>query len=549
MASEQATDNYRGKILVVDDRSENLLAIETALKHVDAEIIKANSGNQALALILRHDFALVLLDVQMPEMDGFEVATLMRDNQHTRQIPIIFVTAISTDEKYVFRGYENGAVDYLFKPLNPDILQAKVQVFLDLDRQKRELEIARLEADAANLAKSEFLANMSHEIRTPMTAILGYAETLLTEGDITQAPPQRIEAIQTIIRNGEHLLNLINGILDLSKIEAGKLKLEQVGCSPFQLAHEVISLMDVKADAKGLPLTLKSADKIPKTIRTDPTRLRQILINIVGNAIKFTEVGQVCLEISVSEATDAHPLIRFDVRDTGIGMTQQQTGQLFRAFSQVDASTTRKFGGTGLGLAISKRLAKMLGGDITVTSQAAKGSTFRVTVATGPLDDVPMIDPEDCIGCDRATPEKKLPTDTPPEQLDCRVLLAEDGADNQRLISFLLEKAGARVTVAENGQTAYEKATQAAHTDQPFDVILMDMQMPVMDGYEATRKLRTDGYTAAIIALTAHAMDGDRDKCIEVGCDDYASKPINREKLIAVVSKYGRQSNSVRQRQ
>ncbi|MEE8452226.1 MAG: ATP-binding protein, partial [Thermoguttaceae bacterium] len=392
------------------------------------------------------------------------------------------------------------------------------------------------------------LANMSHEIRTPMTAILGYAETLLTEGDITKAPPQRIEAIRTIIRNGEHLLHLINGILDLSKIEAGKLKLEQVHYSPFQLAYEVTSLMDVKADAKGLPLTLKVAGKIPKTIRTDPTRLRQILINIVANAIKFTAVGQVCLEISIVEATDANPLIRFDVRDTGIGMTEQQTGKLFRAFSQVDASTTRKFGGTGLGLAISKRLAEMLGGDITVTSEAAKGSTFRVTVATGPLDDVPMIDPQDCIGCDRATPERQLSANTPPEKLDCRVLLAEDGPDNQRLISFILEKVGARVTLAEDGRVACEKATQASHTDEPFDVILMDMQMPVMDGYEATRKLRTDGYTGPIIALTAHAMDGDREKCLQAGCDNYASKPIDREELIAMVSQYSSRPEYGRER-
>ena len=547
MASQRTTDDSRGKILVVDDRPENLLAIETALKHVGAETIQAHSGNQALALMLRHDFALVLLDVQMPEMDGFEVATIMRDNESTRQIPIIFVTAISKDEEYVFRGYETGAVDYLFKPLNMDILQAKVRVFLEMDRQRRELEIARHDADAANLAKSAFLANMSHEIRTPMTAILGFAETLLSEGDITKAPPKRIEAIHTIIRNGKHLLALINGILDLSKIEAGKLRLERVCCSPPELAQEVISLMRVRADAKGIPLTLEFAGKIPETIHTDPTRLRQILINLVGNAVKFTEVGQVRLQISLVCPTGADPMIQFDVTDTGIGMTEEQLGCLFKVFSQVDASTTRMFGGTGLGLAISKRLAEMLGGDITVTSDAGKGSTFRMTVAAGPLEDVPLIDPKVHVDCNSATLPDKLRRNALPERLDCRVLLAEDGPDNQRLISFVLEKAGCQVTLAENGQIAYDKAIRASDAAEPFDLILMDIQMPVLDGFAATRKLRDDGYAGPIIALTAHAMDGDRRKCIQAGCNGYASKPIDREDLIAIVAEHAGRSGGVRQ--
>ncbi len=538
MSSKQTTDVSRGKILVVDDRPENLLAVTAALKHIDAEIINASSGNEALALMLRHQFALVLLDVQMPEMDGFEVASLMRENESTRQVPIIFVTALNKDDAYVFRGYQNGAVDYLFKPLNVEILQAKVQIFLDLERQKRELDIARREADAANLAKSEFLANMSHEIRTPMTAILGFAETLLTEGDISRAPPQRVEAIRTIIRNGEHLLTLINGILDLSRIEAGKLRLENMACEPLQLAREVISLMRVRADAKRLPLALRCIGSIPQTIHTDPTRLRQILINLVGNAIKFTEVGQVRLELSLVESDGANPLLKCDVHDSGIGMTEDQMGQLFTAFTQVDASTTRKFGGTGLGLAISKRLAEMLGGDIAVTSLPQQGSVFSATLATGPLDDVPMVDlgqtdiHGDVAEEQRALVEEELPS------LHCRVLLAEDGLDNQRLISFLLEKAGAEVTLAENGQIACDRTIEARRNGEPFDVILMDMQMPVLDGYDATRRVRDEGYHGPIIALTAHAMDGDRQKCLEIGCDDYASKPIDRRQLLALVSKY-----------
>ncbi len=538
MTMTQDGHSDRGKILVVDDRPENLLAIETALKPLDAEIVKAGSGNEALALVLRHHFALVLLDVQMPEMDGFEVAALARDNDETEHVPIIFVTAISKDEEYVFRGYDSGAVDYLFKPLNPDILRAKAQVFLEMYRQKQELQIARREAEAASVAKGEFLANMSHEIRTPMTAILGFAETLLTEGDISKAPPQRIEAVNTILRNGKHLLHLINGILDLSKIDAGKLKIECESCSPCELAREVISLMKVRADEKKLPLNLTFEGKMPATIFTDPMRLRQILINLVGNAVKFTKEGRVQLQVRLVDPQSDHPAIEFDVQDTGIGIPPKQICGLFRAFSQLDASTTREFGGTGLGLAISRRLSEMLGGRIEVTSELGKGSTFRVTVATGPLEDVAMIDPEDAVGRQNAAPQEEPPQSPPPQNLDCRILLAEDGADNRRLISFLLKKAGAEVVVAENGQIAEETAVEAHDAGDPFDLILMDMQMPVMDGYETTRSLRAAGHATPIIALTAHAMDGDRDKCLAAGCDDYASKPIDRGQLIAVVSKY-----------
>jgi len=550
MDRQSQSEQYRGKVLVVDDRPENLLAVETVLKHMDAEIVTARSGNEALALMLRHQFALALLDVQMPEMDGFEVASLMRSSEATRQIPVIFVTAISKDEEFVLGGYESGAVDYLFKPLNPDMLKAKVRVFLDLDRQKKELELARREADAANLAKSEFLANMSHEIRTPMTAILGFADTLLTEGDIEKAPPKRIEAINTIIRNGQHLLELINGILDLSKIEVGKLTLERLPCSPLELAKEVISLMNVRAEAKGLPLLLKCHGQIPRAITADPTRLRQILINLVGNAIKFTESGEVCLELSMPPVeADEEPRIEFDVRDTGIGMTDEQIEKLFAAFMQVDASANRRFGGTGLGLAISKRLANMLGGDITVTSSPGEGSNFRMTVATGSLEGVSMIAPGSRDQHNRVEIKKPVisrqtldtKSDASSTNLDCQVLLAEDGPDNARLISFILKKAGATVALAENGQVAYELATESARNGKPFDLILMDMQMPIMDGYAATRKLRSEDYTGPIVALTANAMDGDRNKCLRAGCDGYVTKPVDRAELVATVASYVRQ--------
>ncbi len=404
-----------------------------------------------------------------------------------------------------------------------------------VESSNKALEEFSRAAEAASRAKSEFLANMSHEIRTPMTAILGFADILLSEERLDKAPPRRIKAaFETIKRNGEYLLELINDILDLSKIEAGKLEVERIDCSPVQVIADVASLMRVRAESKGLPLTIEYGGAVPETIRTDPTRLRQILINLVGNAVKFTETGSVRLSSRLLPDSDGPRRMQFDVTDTGIGMTEDQATRLFQPFTQADSSTSRKHGGTGLGLTISKRLAGMLGGNIKVESRLRKGSTFSVTVEIGSLEGVRLLEnPEEAVRtpASAASPETDL-------ELDCRVLLAEDGPDNQRLISFLLQKAGADVAVAENGEVASQRAIAANEQGSPFDVILMDMQMPVLDGYAATRKLRKHGYTRPIIALTANAMDGDREKCHRAGCDDYATKPIDRKGLISLVSRY-----------
>ncbi len=406
----------------------------------------------------------------------------------------------------------------------------------DLRRFASQLSRANEAAEASNRTKSEFLANMTHEIRTPMTAILGFADVLLGEEGLENAPPDRVVAFETIKRNGEYLLELINDILDLSKIEAGKLDVEKATCSPARMLADVASLMRVRAVAKGLRLTVEFVGGIPETILSDPTRLRQILINLVGNAIKFTEVGSVRVVTRFVEHEDARTQLQFEVIDTGIGIAEEDISKLFQPFTQADSSTTRNFGGTGLGLSISKRLAEMLGGNIKVKSTPGAGSTFIATIETESVDSVKML-----YDLTEVTVPRKNRLETGMDanvKLNCRTLLAEDGPDNQRLLSFILRKAGARVTLAENGLIARDKALAASDAGEPFDVVLMDMQMPVMDGYTATRQLRDSCYQGPIIALTADAMVGAADRCFKAGCDDYATKPIDRPKLLALISQH-----------
>ena len=371
---------------------------------------------------------------------------------------------------------------------------------------------------------------MSHEIRTPMTAVLGYLELI---GDPTTPAEDRSELIRSADRNGQHLLAIINDILDLSQIEADRLSLSMEPVSLRELCDEVELMLRPRALSKGLRFEASYTDDLPQRVTTDPVRLKQVLVNLLGNAIKFTESGFVSLAVRmVGDAASRARRVGFEVADSGIGMDEATQARMFEAFVQADTSSKRRYGGTGLGLAITKRLIDLLGGTISAQSEPSHGSVFTFTL--------PALDARSEPGAKASEELEPLEQDEtePDELLSGRVLLAEDGLDNQKIIARFLTRAGLQVEVADNGRIAYELAIAAIDAGDPFDLIIMDMDMPEVNGYQATAMLREAGYPGPIIALTAHVLPKDRERCLEAGCDHYTMKPVTRDALISTAARY-----------
>ena len=515
-------------VLLIDDNDITRTLLVSILEKAAYKVVISCCTEETLKKLRTLTPDIILLDVMMPGMNGFSFCRKLKKDPKYQDIPVIFLTSLSQQTDIV-KGFDAGGQDYIIKPFNQQELLARVRTHIHLhDTLLENKRLSRLALDASR-SKSEFLASMSHEIRTPLNSIIGMAEVL---ADTTLSDEQR-EYVRISRSAGENLLEIINDILDLSKIEAGQTELEAIDFDLPTLLESVTTMVSLRAGEQETTISTRIDGDVPFYLNGDPTRLRQILLNLVGNAVKFTHKGRVELTVTTAAANRPNQKLLFTIKDNGIGIPADKQQLIFDSFTQADSLTTRKYGGTGLGLTICQKLLNIMQGRIWLTSQPEKGSTFFFTIpfqqALSPRPEIsPTLQPARC------------------ELLhSARVLLVDDNKDNCNLIRLYLQNTPFTLTTAGNGQEAVK-----TFCAEPFDLILMDIEMPVMDGYEATQKIRQweqrqNRPPVPIVALTAHAFIRFKKKCLDAGCSDFLTKPVKKAKLIETIAGHLHLSNQI----